>query len=641
MPQGKKTASRTYGSKDQPRKLESTLTAAASDSLSHTALRTPFLRKLLRPHLSASPLAQPALRSHSCGQICHKKSRQLPIKSTSDLREAQRSLVGALCSFLNSTKPANPPSRKGVRSFHQMCLRKVPQYIEAEEAWLREIQDDTDADAVDQTYTFLESLGHGETSGFAGLREVVRSHGLHMITKAIEDGFLRDGFVKELVETCAKCEAVSEGQAILHAWSYRSGRTDEGMSSRKLRMLLGMSFPLESTESLFQCLAHLLAEGDVLPSQINRLESIWRPLLHALAVPESRLDAMHFLEAYMVARENNPSGRQDQVADRHSFARSTVVMLAAMVCMQERDASLSTNNEIVWQLQRLVYSFYTHPGESSGLVNARPFILAALLSSGPDSCNNTIMTTVTAETLLNTLAPKDRPRSSSGDVDFLLEVGKVISHIEPELAIEIMREKVLELARISSKQSAMRSIKYLRSLAIDSAMAWAESQDDPASYDWAENVEGLFETDDAALQAMQTPISQRPTKYRWEAGMCEWIQATPFNGIKQRSARDSDVARTLDDSGICMPTSESPKRKRSRSLSESEEDSDLEDRDELSMQTPELIRLRDQRARKVLRELSPASEKENLRPAKQQKRAIRQSRGSAASGDMSEDELGL
>lgn len=638
IPHAKKGASRTYGGKSTSRKYE--IHASIASPTRGVQLRTPFLRKLLRPGTDGSPLAHPAFSETldlSGRSRSRNKAKQLPVGVNNSLDEAQQALVYAFGSFLKTTRDPTSRRRVGAATFREMCLRHVPQYIELEQAWLDDEDKEVDVDATDQVYTFLQDFGNGATPGFAGLREVVRSHGMQMIVKAIDDKLLSKGIVQQLIQSCKDCEARAEGQAIVHVWPKKARFFGHHKSSQSVKLLIESSQRLDSPEFLFRRLAHLIRNRELANLQLAGLGDIWRLLLHLISQPAGRMDAMLFLEAYVMGDKDTDASHSDRTG-RQSPLWNVSVFLTAIIWMQERDGHPRPANNSLWsQLQRLIYSVCM--ASDSICRSARPLILGAILSTTAAAWVNTSSAVVSNDAYITSFLAQGTSIQHQEDVDFLAQVADVISHVDSSLALDMMKGTVLALVRMATGHAAALSTPYVKRLAVEGAMSWAESRNEAEIYDWAEGVEDLFWARDTDPQAMETPSSSKPIKYRWEAGMCEWIQATPFEKTKRTGMAGSEFSQVDDDSGICMQTSQGLDRKRSRSVTDSEEDSDLEDRDELSMQTPELVRLRDRRIRKAQRQHSP--DKENVKPTKERRCFSRQERVLADTEDLSADELGL
>ncbi|RYP84198.1 hypothetical protein DL770_005240 [Monosporascus sp. CRB-9-2] len=111
---------------------------------------------------------------------------------------------------------------RGPRSFLDMCLRKVPQYIAELEAWERqEAERKGTFSALENTntsiqiYNELESLG--ATQGWRHLRVVVRADGLRAIKEAVYEGLFDDAFLELLIDLCMVTDAPDEAEELVEA----------------------------------------------------------------------------------------------------------------------------------------------------------------------------------------------------------------------------------------------------------------------------------------------------------------------------------------------------------------------------------------------------------------------------------------
>lgn len=97
------------------------------------------------------------------------------------------------------------------------CLRQVPAYIEGRQQWEEEENVDK-VDASEEVYQDLESMG--SASGWRPLREVVRAHGVALITAATAERLLDTTHIKELVRLCHSALAYHEAEEILTAFAF-------------------------------------------------------------------------------------------------------------------------------------------------------------------------------------------------------------------------------------------------------------------------------------------------------------------------------------------------------------------------------------------------------------------------------------
>jgi hypothetical protein len=96
------------------------------------------------------------------------------------------------------------PLQKGASSLLSMCLRRVPDYICAEENWRKSIDEDDDTDVSAEVYEELEDLGSVRGHGWPGLREVVIAHGVSLVQEIIKDKLVSTETRAELARIPAK-----------------------------------------------------------------------------------------------------------------------------------------------------------------------------------------------------------------------------------------------------------------------------------------------------------------------------------------------------------------------------------------------------------------------------------------------------
>ncbi|GAB7353100.1 hypothetical protein MBLNU459_g3643t1 [Dothideomycetes sp. NU459] len=121
--------------------------------------------------------------------------------------------------LLQKTEPPLQTSIRGVRSLMSTCLRKIPDYIQAEEDWRKSIDQDDETDVATEVYEELQELSSAPNCGWQPLREVVRAHGIKLVRQIIEDGLVARNTRSELANmpllygTSAEAEDLSFAHA--------------------------------------------------------------------------------------------------------------------------------------------------------------------------------------------------------------------------------------------------------------------------------------------------------------------------------------------------------------------------------------------------------------------------------------------
>ena len=130
-------------------------------------------------------------------------------------------LVDGICkgfvALLKATSVKKLPHTKGSRSLLCTCLNQIPQYIAEEEILTKAEDPDNDLDVSNLIYNDLEGLGSMPGGGWEPLRQLVRAHGIKMITNAIEEGLLGIQVSRHLFHLCLNVSAASESQYIVES----------------------------------------------------------------------------------------------------------------------------------------------------------------------------------------------------------------------------------------------------------------------------------------------------------------------------------------------------------------------------------------------------------------------------------------
>ena len=624
----KKASARTYGRK----KVQSSdHRGPEKKTPGAPVLRSPFLKSILRKPADATATRQPQLESaysvQNKADFGHTRRLATP---GFGVGLAYCNLISGFRTFLVSTAPAETPRRSGARSLRDICLRRIPHCLDVEQDCLDDgiRSEGEQADTTTEIYTYLESLGTDDRGGFAGLRQVVRSHGVHLVAEAAKEKLLPASAVQDLLEVCKENNAVAECQALLAAWA----ASTTVLSLEKLHGIVDLPLRSGFEEFLFVQLEDWLSMGKITVTQVSMMDNVWRTVLQALTSSTTGSNAILVVRAYVLALTNAKHGVKDaRNNDRADvdFLWSIARLLAAMIWMGS--ATTPGNKIMAWQLMDLIcVGIHQQSDTSYGRCPQprymEPFLLAAIVSRATGTLEDANMVNID----MGMLTARITVATSEYVSGFLRDAAKIVAYVDDTSAKDMARSTVLGLlaaSRVLTHSSSHR----LQTLAIESARLWAQNQNDQESYAFAEEVEDLAYNPRRDVDSAATPASRGPVKYRWEAGLCEWIAATPHALARQ--------AIRSEDSGICMAGDESPPRKRrcSSSLHDGESKLTAERRTTSVTKSAEVRSQRTQRAR---RDKAKASGKENSRPARPM---IWHSKhcGSMEIEDLSDDELGF
>lgn len=120
-----------------------------------------------------------------------------------------RVLQNFLCNTRTSKRnAAGTPSRPrlGARSLLAMVMRRLPEFIAAEQEEQDEEDADGDEDMCDAYFTELESYYAPHAKGWKPLREAVRAQGIYLVSMMIQNKWVTDAIACVLVEKCGHQE---------------------------------------------------------------------------------------------------------------------------------------------------------------------------------------------------------------------------------------------------------------------------------------------------------------------------------------------------------------------------------------------------------------------------------------------------
>ncbi|KAI0881897.1 uncharacterized protein GGS22DRAFT_171015 [Annulohypoxylon maeteangense] len=271
-----------------------------------------------------------------------------------DLEAIYRSLEALLTATHRDTN-----QRRGPRSFLDMCLRKVPQYIEALEAQERmdaeqngtvSTLDNLDTSA--EVYNYLEDIGPNPALGWKHLRVVVRSDGLHAIKQAILDGIFGDEFSELLIDLCVQAGASAEAEELVTALIDRQypppttpdSSFSELASLRPLTVLWNFATKQDRIPFLLRQYS-LLLSYECLPEDwlsSREFERIWALAARHLSKVDAADDAVAFMNhsiSLLCCRKRvlarGPDASTDIAVANKQTLISALTMLTAMSSLGE------------------------------------------------------------------------------------------------------------------------------------------------------------------------------------------------------------------------------------------------------------------------------------------------------------------
>ena len=132
-----------------------------------------------------------------------------------------RRLIEGICkaleALLRATACEKMPDDGGCRTLFSVCLRQIPNYIAEEQRLTNKDDPENDIDVASEVYTDLEEFGSGPDGGWESLREVVRAHGLSLVTEAIREGLIEFSLSRHVLSLCLGLAAYEEAERVIES----------------------------------------------------------------------------------------------------------------------------------------------------------------------------------------------------------------------------------------------------------------------------------------------------------------------------------------------------------------------------------------------------------------------------------------
>lgn len=540
--EGRKSSQRTYGGKgNKSKKVKIEEPTMPTKSSSIADFRSPFIKQILRTEAANSPT------NHITDTPRRLTSHKIVLDPKTHAERALRTLLDSFSTVLSTTACAPPGRKLGAGSLRNMCLRKVPDYIDYEQQHAYD-EEEYDFDATETVYLHLEEkLG---TGSWTGLRTVVRAHAVKMIADAMDERSWPVESLDRLLDVCERNQAVEEGQQILRSWLMKA----EGRGLDRVAKVLAWSKILDCTGFFFKTLRDTLESGCGLLDEFSECPGIWQDLLKALARKSTRADAAEFLEAYtracLQSEESKLSGldrpRLHERLKRDETFHNIMVLVTAL-CWTIDDTSPSSSNvlqSLTSQVHRMAINVCRDAGTQSSrtlLRGIEPLLTSSIVlhalktDSGLEQPQlpRTDMTfdTVVSDILLTLESPHEQG-ARFARAEFVCSTAKCIAHASQSSANGFIYDLSTSLLLLATRLPD-RWAKFFKRFAVNTAATWADYRADQASYVFADEVERAAFYDSPGKQFGHTSGSaQKPKVFRFEEAIGEWIAATPLASTK-------------------------------------------------------------------------------------------------------------
>jgi hypothetical protein len=506
------------------------------------------------------------------------------------------------------------PSQKGASSLLSMCLRRVPDYIRAEENWRKSIDEDDDTDVSAEVYEELEDLGSVHGHGWPGLREVVVAHGVSLIQEIIEDKLVSTETRAELARIPAKygLHQVSENLLLAYAQSLPLKRplgVDSRLFNGCLLSLTTIQAATAKNEVFVRLLDALFSSGRLKMSWLatRDMVTLSSGMIRALASQsgESR-HILYFLQgrisqisgAELVRKDvkrQGPEGNLDiwfKLEKSLSNTTVSIITVLTAIVLIERNTRDSNDSSdrcttaetllarlsviVLTQLAALEHNYSTSSSHQQRAVCFSLLASSMILSVEHTGRGREQMSLSKKDILQGMVAlhGKGSPYRTQTIVEraasFLVDLSRCCGqslHSDSQSYLEGLVRSILE----ESERGSDKEKTFLKQWAMESSLLSAKICDTRRSRTFLDDVEATMtqhkplnvQSADTTSYHIHAP-SAEPV-LRWEEGLCEWIVASPLRTRKSNkvASRDRSTSRSeqdseLDDSGYLSEVKETP-----------------------------------------------------------------------------------
>lgn len=490
--------------------------------------------------------------------------RQLKRNTSPSRYSIYEGIYSGLETLLKATKPDKPKQQKrGSRSLLSMCLEAVPRYISKQELLLETQLEETgkrsainSRDVSTEIYDDLEAFG-SFGRGWKHLSTIVRSHGLQVISDAIQAELLDVEFCGILVTLCTYLEAGKEAEILISSLLSlqqipapknlftRFGDNDQ---SRPLSILWNFVEKQQCFSYQYRAISTMIVTGH-LPLQwvaTKEFAPIWTRAIHRLSSDATETNTFLFMDTLLSVLagmrnteyyETNNFKRQESFlfeATKQTFSSILTTLVSIIILSKETatqthqnsDLMVSNHKDISNLLQSSLVNWkFSHTTDSHGAL----LLLASLVTENQDIQYQF----ANLDLLLNHFGQAKRATHElilkDDLVAFVCSVARCCGRGAFTSGFSYLAYLHLILENLANV-GELEEGTVLHRIIVDSAFAFAEQSPDRKHFEYAASVEAKFHLVKTELSENPTPASrdrQARAGYRWEEGISEWVTATP------------------------------------------------------------------------------------------------------------------
>lgn len=492
----------------------------------------------------------------------------------------------------------------GAPSLFAMCLKNIPRYIANEEEWQKEDDDEDQTNVTAETYNQLEDFGQGLEGGWKHLRSVVQAHAVHIVKTAIEAGYIHDSkfwFTSLCWKSGLKTESwsllESVAQVRQHAFPalpfftvpnhscslaacFRTSTTASHVQRGKSHdphtlLMCAWHLPthdFDKSSTRAHILRLLLESGQLASEWLSCpcFGHLWQEILKSLSKEdENSPEAFSFILSYLL----RSGGVQTQKALAVPVAalaayRSPAILEASTRTLSSLCAMLATIALVDTAADQLApLAVMRGPARAvrmtaieiqrarsdetedldEQVIIARMSILLTdmiVIAGLSGTHDNTLMIARLHALYQLEEVLISREDSESKSIEYisrqLCDMSKCYARATSKPDLNLLQHFLDKL--IKHETGHRRYNRFVRRLALDTAIMFAQENPSPAAESYVHHLEmGISQFTKPNQPVTNTIIWSSPATagrpgFRWEQGVCEWVASTPASLLKLKKA---------------------------------------------------------------------------------------------------------
>ena len=460
--------------------------------------------------------------------------------------------------LIATTKKQRQP---GCLTLFSTCLRKVPEYIIEEQRQADIVNPELHTDISAVTYDDLEAFGSVEDRGWKPLRELVRAHGIQLLSNAVADGSIDHSRARGLVLVCTQNEAHPEAEMIMQAMlsSLKPLPSPNGPEARLFEPTERIAlFTLHQFHCIsgrfrffFSQLANLFERG-ILPigwiSSRDLIKSWNLVLLSVAAGDQYAVEAMRLLRSVVLLQSSDRHRQRDlgdistnTAAEAQRTIDKLLKVMAANAIMNQDQQSV-VNSLLVEVLAIRPHSMLEET--PYGAVSDHVLMVAILCTEALPQDGNQIAS----------LSMDDHGVKAAAS--FLCGVARCCRLANRAQSWDHIRRFIETLCQHQLPNvEAVSNRHVLADIAIAAAYQFSEGSGDAGHLAWAVELEEKLFSRGCETQR-KSPSRRKAERniqngLRWEEGISEWVVRTPGHAptaaLVRTTSTDVHAGSCLDD----------------------------------------------------------------------------------------------